>query len=99
MITIPGSGLDDGVEDADGRPGLSISWAGRHSRYDAIFDAADGAFLGERTTTSGPDTEFDLPAGTITEHTAVSTAAVEHLGAAPAAAARHRPGTPEAPRE
>jgi hypothetical protein len=99
MVTIPGIGLEDGVEDADGRPGLSISWTGRRSRRDAIFDAANGAFLGERTTTSGPDTEFDLPADTITEHTAVSTAAVEHLGAAPAAAARHQPGAPEAPRE
>jgi hypothetical protein len=99
MITIPGSRVEDGVEDADGRPGLSIFWTDRHSRHDVIFDAANGAFIGERTTTSDPDAELNLPAGTITELTALTTAAVESLDEAPATTACHRPGAPEAPRE
>lgn len=87
MVGIPGSGVEVGVENADRRPGLSVFWTDGHSRHDTIFDPADGAFIGERTTVSGPTIEFDLPVGTVTQLTAVSTAAVESLGVPPAAGA------------
>jgi hypothetical protein len=81
LAKVDGLQITERVANVDGRRGTAygISAAGR--RHDVIVDPATGQFIGERQLTE--DGYDDIPAGTVTEYTSVTTTVVPGIGVAP----------------
>jgi hypothetical protein len=75
LALLPGIRITDGSAVLDGRTGIAFSLDADVDTPEIIVDPTTGLFIGERTLTA--DTHGAIPAGTVRDYTAVSTAVVD----------------------
>lgn len=81
LAKVPTLEITEQVANLDGVPGTAYGISAEGVRHDVIVDPATGQFIGERQVT---EQGFDnLPAGTVTQYTSVTTAVVPDMGARP----------------
>jgi hypothetical protein len=82
LAKVPGVVITEGVANLDGRKGTAFGVSGGGQRDEVIIDRATGLFIGERKVSEVAG--GGLPAGTVSEYTAVETAVVDAMGVRPA---------------
>jgi hypothetical protein len=81
LAKVEGLQITEQVANVDGRKGTAYGISAAGERHDVIVDPATGQFIGERQITE--DGYDDIPAGTVTEYTSVTTAVVSGIGVTP----------------
>ncbi|GAB1516236.1 CU044_5270 family protein [Actinophytocola sp. KF-1] len=81
LAYLPGLDVTDDAADLDGRKGVALGISADGERQEIILDPGTGEVIGERKVS---DSMFaDIPKGTVTGYSSVTTAVVDHIGAKP----------------
>ena len=81
LTHLPGLDVIDNAADLDGNKGVALGIAEDGERQEIILNPHTGEVIGERKVS---DSMFaDIPEGTVTDYSSVTTAIVEHIGAEP----------------
>jgi len=81
LAKVPGLQITEQVANLDGVHGTAYGISAKGQRHDVIVDPGTGQFIGERQVTE--EGYENLPAGTVTEYTSVTTAVVPAMGVRP----------------
>jgi hypothetical protein len=81
LAKVPGIQITEQVANLDGRRGTAYGISAAGARHDIIVDPGTGQFIGERQI--AVDGYDDIPAGTVTEYTSVTTTVVPAIGVRP----------------
>ncbi|MFL6118241.1 CU044_5270 family protein [Actinophytocola sp.] len=81
LAKVPGLQITEQMANLDGQKGTAYGVTAAGTRHDVIINPTTGQFMGEREITE--DAMDDIPAGTVTEYTSVTTAVVNGIGAKP----------------
>lgn len=81
LAKVPGVVITEDVANLDGRRGTAFGVGEHGLRNDVIIDPATGLFIGERKVIE--EERDGIPAGTVTEFTAVDTVVVDGMGVRP----------------
>jgi hypothetical protein len=82
LAMMPGLEVIERTTNLDGKPGTGIALTHGKTRYELIVDPATGQPIGQRQTAL--EAIGDIPAGTVYDETALSTAVVDKIGDKPA---------------
>jgi len=81
LAKVPGLEITEQVANLDGQKGTSYGISAGGERHDVIIDPATGQFIGERQIVE--EGYENVPPGTVTEYTSVTTAVVSGMGVRP----------------
>ncbi|MGB3442972.1 MAG: CU044_5270 family protein [Actinophytocola sp.] len=81
LAMVPSLEITEQVANLDGVQGTAYGISAKGQRHDVIVDPMTGQFIGERQVTE--QSFDDIPAGTVTEYTSVTTAVVLEIGVRP----------------
>jgi hypothetical protein len=81
LTYLPGLDVTDGAADLDGHKGVALGISEDGERQEIILNPSTGEVIGEREVS---DSMFaDIPKGTVTSYSSITTAVVDHIGAKP----------------
>jgi hypothetical protein len=81
LSRIDGLTRTPGSVNLDGRPGTALGFDNGTHRTEIIVDPDTGEFIGEREVVTS--TSLEIPTGTVTGYTSVSTGVADHIGGPP----------------
>ncbi len=81
LAKVPAMQITEQVANLDGQKGTAYGVSAKGQRHDIIVDPATGQFIGEREVTE--QAFDDIPAGTVTSYTSMTTAVVSGMGVKP----------------